>query len=840
MIGSLALATLRTRKAAFAGAYLALLCAAALLTACGVLMETGLRGAIPAERYAGTPIVVAADQNAHWTRNKKDDTTKVKSKPLTERAWLPEGLTARLEPLPGVAALVPEVAFPADVLDRTPRPSGVPSRGYGWSSAALTPYTLRAGRPPAAPGEIVLDVLSGAGAKVGDQVTVQTTAPAALHRVVGLAAPRGGGPRHQAAVFFSDAEARRLAGRPGQITALGVLPEPGADTAALARAVRAALDGTPAKVHTGEERGPLEFRDAAQARTMLISMGGALGGTALAVAILVVVGTLALSIQQRRRELAVLRAVAATPRQIRAMIGREALAVGLLATPPGAAAGLALAAWLRGRFVDLGAMPEVLRPSFSPFPVLGSVAATLAAAWIAARISGRRTARPRPTEALQDAAVPSARPGPARALAGLAVLAAHVVLLAVLARLDTEAAASPVTFLSVVLAAVATALLGPPITHAAATILGVPLRASRAAGFLAAANTRAAARRLASVTTPLTLAVAMTGTILFVQTTLGHAAGRQADQGTLAPYALAGPAGVPAGVADAARRLEGVGEVTQIVRTTLRVGVDKYPAQGVTPGRPSAALDLDVREGSLDRLAPGALALSATAADHRGARLGDRIPLILGDGTRATARLVAIYRRGLGFGDVTLPFEQVAGHVDDPRADTVLITPRPGAAPVARRGLAALAAAGPGPRLLEAGAPADRRRAARQGAAQVNLAAMGLIIAFTAIALVNSLAMATGDRARELALLRLAGATRRQIMRMLRWETLILVATGAAAGTAIAAATLTAFAAGMTRGAPPHAPPLACLGILAAVTALALAARLALREHPAEVIGSRE
>lgn len=140
-----------------------------------------------------------------------------------------------------------------------------------------------------------------------------------------------------------------------------MLPRPGTDPGELAGRVEKALKGTTsatAQVGTGDERGPVEFLDAAGARTKLVSMGGAMGGTSLLVAILVVVGTFALSVQQRHRELALLRAIAATPRQLRRMIGREALLVGLAAGVTGAFAGLPLAAWLYGRFIDSGVVPR--------------------------------------------------------------------------------------------------------------------------------------------------------------------------------------------------------------------------------------------------------------------------------------------------------------------------------------------------------------------------------------------------------------------------------------------------------------------------------------------------
>jgi putative ABC transport system permease protein len=100
-----------------------------------------------------------------------------------------------------------------------------------------------------------------------------------------------------------------------------------------------ALVGTGAVVYTGDQRGPLEFPDAAKARTTLVSVADVLAGTAIGVGILVVAGTFALSVQQRYRELALLRAVAATPKQVKKMIGGDALAAGAA----GSAASTALA-----------------------------------------------------------------------------------------------------------------------------------------------------------------------------------------------------------------------------------------------------------------------------------------------------------------------------------------------------------------------------------------------------------------------------------------------------------------------------------------------------------------
>jgi len=241
-------------------------------------------------------------------------------------------------------------------------------------------------------------------------------------------------------------------------------------------------------------------------------------------------------------------------------------------------------------------------------------------------------------------------------------------------------------------------------------------------------------------------------------------------------------------------------------------------------------VDLGVVSGSLDGFGAGSAALSESAASRLGLSVGEPLKLTLGDGTPAELKVVAVYSRGLGFGDLTLPYALVAGHVDDP-SGTLLVE-----APSVSR--AALADVAPIVAPME-GAGAETPNA------EVNYVAMGLIIAFSAIAVVNTLAMSTTDRSRELALLRLVGATRRQVLRMLRLETLTALIVSVFAGTGIALITLSAFGRGMTGSALPYVPPAGYALVIAAVAALALVAtslpaRLALRARPAEAVGARQ
>ncbi|WP_447040362.1 FtsX-like permease family protein [Streptomyces sp. DSM 118878] len=845
-----ALQTVRDRKGGFLGAFLALMCAAALITACGTLLETGLRGTVKTERYAAAPVIVSADQNVHQTtvKHKKGKTkVKHKAKPIAERAWLSaRDIDRRLKEAPGVGAVVPELTFLAHPLTTGDgSDAGRPSYGHAWESAALTPFRLVEGSRPRHADDLVIDrdLADRAGLRPGDRLTVQSTQSPRGYRITGIAAPAHGTLAHQTSLFFSSAEAERLAAHPGKVTAFGVVPKEGTSVADLEQAVTKALDGTTAQVSAGDDRGPVEFLDAAGARVKLVSMGGAMGGTSLLVGILVVVGTFTLSVQQRHRELALLRAVAATPKQIRRLLGREALLIGAVAGGIGALAGIPLGGGLHGRFVDAGAVPATLERTVSAFPPLVAVGVTLLGALAAAHIAGRRIARIRPAEALAEARVERTRLGRGRLVAGLVLLTGGIVLIAVLSMLRTEAASTPVTFLAVVVLACAIAALGPLVVRVAAALLRGPLRLTGPGGRLAHANLRGNAARMAAAVTPLALLTGMTCTVLFVQPTLGDAARAQARDGIRADWVLAGQGpGIPAQAARKLRTAEGVEAVTEVVRTTVRVGLDKYPAQGVTPAGLTRTWDPDVTAGSLKGFDGNSVAVSELAADQLGLRPGSTLKLTLGDGTRAKLTVRAVYARGLGFGDVTMAHDRVARHVDNPLAATVLVK-----SDRTREQLAAVVGKFPGPGLDVLAPDAfDGLEAKRQQAnAEVNHLAMGLVLAFTAIAVVNTLAMSVSERIREFALLRLVGATRRQVLRMLRTEALAVLFIGTALGSGVALAILTAFSVGMTGSAAPTVTPLVYVSVVAVaalltLTATALPGRAALRPLPVSVATAKE
>ncbi|WP_255948326.1 ABC transporter permease [Streptomyces odontomachi] len=835
----LALATLRKRKGSAVGSLLALFCAAAIVCACGVLLESGIHGKVPVERYAGTSVMVGAKQEISWTKvkHKKGKTKKkTKSDPLSAHAWLPTSVGDRLSALPG-AKVVEDLTFTANLVSPSgsvlPGPEGKPSKGHGWASAALTPYTLVSGTEPRRDDDVVIDtdLAAASGLKAGDRTVIQSTGSPQTFRVAGVVQPKSA-VNHESALFFDAKEARTLAGHAGKVAAYGV-------SGVSPAKVEAALSGTTAQVFADDDRGKIEYPDASAARTKLISMSGAIGGTALIVAVLVVVGTFALSIQQRYRELAMLRAIGAKPRQIRRMIGREALLLGVVAAIPGALVGLPLSSFIHHEFVSLGALPDALKMTRGPLPVLGGAFATVLAAWVAARVTGRRIARISPMGALAESAVERRSVGAGRVLAGLVFTGVAVIITVVLAALHTEAASMPVTYLSILLWMIAVSLLGPYLSRAAVALLRGPLRAFPVGGFLASRNSHANSRRFSSVVTPLALLIGMTTTILFVPSTISQAAQAQSDAGIKADHVVTadGP-GVPAAAARELSAAPGVSTVTQLLQTRVWVGQDKRQSLGVSSAGLQKTLDPDVKSGSLAHFGHGTIAMSEGAADGRD--IGDRVQLTLGDGTKASFRLVATYGRSLGFGDILFDFDDVDGHVDNPLASALLVKDTSTADRLGTRlkrfpGLA-----------VASGSAFDQLQADQEKTNNdANMMFMGLIIAFTAIAIINTLAMATGGRSREIALMRLVGSTRRQVLRTLRWEVALMLVVATVLGTGAAWLTLSGFSVGMVGSASPGIVPGSYLLVLVGAIALGMVgtvvpARFVMRRNPAEDINGRQ
>ncbi|MFJ3592507.1 ABC transporter permease [Streptomyces sp. NPDC090231] len=826
----LARRSLDTHRRAWAAVFAATAATTALLGAFALVLGSLLLAGPPVERYAGADAVVVADQRVTYTAKPWGSEPRTATAHLPERVRLDRSLLARAAAAEGVARAVADDSVPVVA------GHGASAVGRSWPAAALTRYELTGGRAPRSASEVVVDsALAAESGGPGGRVTLQVDGAARRYTVSGVAGTghRGGAP----AVFFTEARLTRLAGHPGTVDAIGVLAERGVSEAALRASLGDAVAGRDGgergpRVLTGAGRGEAEQLDALGARGDLLTMLASIAATVVMVALLVIATTLSQAVHQRSGELALLRAVGATPRQLRSAVGREAGRVAGAAALPGAAVAVPLGLLMRSLLTT--------DPLPLPVPVWLPLAAGVVGALIVALVArpvallaARSITRLRPAVALSAARAPEPdEPGRPRTVAGVLLVVAGLGSAGAATAQGGQAAALAASAAATSLI-IAVALLGPWIARISMRVLGAPLRrAGGVAGFLAARSAAAHHRRLGAALTPVVLVVAFVCVQLAAGSTLERAADRQASDALRADLVVTGPAaGIPSGVADAVRGVPGVSAATGLLRSSVVLAhretgdpeLDRYPVLGVTADQLSGTLDARVTAGDPARLTGrGTVAVGRDRADELGAGVGDTVRLRLGDGARVRLRVVAVYERSLGLGEFMLPRETLAAHVSAPRDRQVLVRSKDGAGDAASGVRRALA---PYPGLDVRPAAADDVRISPSSSDQddaLTVIGVGVIGGFALLAVVSTLTLITVGRRPEFRLLRLVGAGRGQLLRMRVLETALVTVAGLAVGTAVAAIPLLAFSLTAT-GSLPYLPPVR-YGVLALAVTLAAAA----------------
>ncbi|MFD3520225.1 FtsX-like permease family protein [Streptomyces sp. NPDC058653] len=895
----LAVQMARHRISALLAVVCAVLGGAALITGTGVLAESGLRSQLPPGRLGGADILVSTDQ----TFREGPDLPLA----LPERGTVPASLVERLARLPGVTVAVGDIGFPVGLLDARGRavPIEAPgTAGHTWSSVRLLEAGIGAGAggakvdgvdgsKPTGSGEIAVDseIAEAAGVRPGSRVQVVAAGRAATDYQVSAVIDAPG-----AGVLFPDATAAQLAGteggsrsgpRSGTVDVIGLRTEAGTAPEKVAAAVRAELrdaqaDGamgaeegtdkgsgmgankatdratdkegesselpTPELVvATGTDRGDLAAPDAVAARSLLILLASSLAGVILLITGFVMAGALGVAIAGQRRELALMRAVGATPKQIRRLAADQATVIAAVSLVPGIPLGYVLAGRFRSLLVDRGVIPEALPLTYSPLPALATILLLALAVQVSARGAARRTSRMPATEAVAESRSEPRNPSRLRTRAGLLLIVAATTL-SVVPLLSRTALGATATSLAGIIAAIGLAMAGPALVRGVSDTLARRLPAGASpATWLAMSNVRGYAIRIAGVVSTLAMAVAFTLTYILAQTTVLTATTDEIRAGTLAQERLSAPGlgGMPEGTLAAVRETEGVRKAAAATTTTVlwpyeQLGdpvVESASAMILDPAAPGV-LDLDVRSGSLARLTGDTIAVGGDVAASRGANVGQRITLVLGDGTRVTPRVVAVYHRGLGFGPLALSRDLALAHTTTRLDQTILI--RTDDSAKAHDNLAALTAARPGLSLE----PADTTGAGLSDAPPevwVNLAAIAVLLGYLLLSIANKLTATTAQRRTEIATLRLNGTTPRQILAMMRREAALIATAALAAGLTISTLPLTFLGIGFLDRPWPSGPAwlLPAIALTIASTAFLtteLPTRQALRTTPTQAL----
>jgi putative ABC transport system permease protein len=818
----IALRTLRYRKGAFVATFLAMTMGAMLVLACGGLMETGIRDDVPAQRLANTQFVVTGNQT--WglpKENPADPEEDSEAGDLGEQVRLPEDLVTELSRVPGVTAAIGDVTVSALV-------NGDKVDGHGWSSAALTPVRLTTGAEPAS-GEVVLGQASGA--HVGEQVTLGVRGRAETFTVSGMVPG--------SAVFFANTDVDNLAGHPGMVDLIGLRGSPSAGDR-----IAKVLEGREATLLSGDERGSAEYPESAKAGENLIVLAAVFGGLATMVMLFVVTTTLGLSIQQRQRELALLRAVGTTPGQLRRMVIGESVFMAVFAIALGGLLGGAFGNWLFDQLASHGLVPTAMAHHSGWIPMVVATGAVLLGSFFGALIAGRRAARTRPTEALADAAIQRRWLSWVRVVLAVLAFGGGVALFIVTIAVMTGPIAASTAGPSVVLWAIALALVAPGITKTMLAVLRWPVRAfTGTAGLLATLSTKTRAIRVAAVVTPIMLATGMATANIYLQTTTVAVANEAFVENLRADLVLAGDI-QPDVLADV-RKIPGVQAASEFTTSIAYVekpydssqSEDGWQIQGVTGDAATKTTAFHPSKGSLVDLTGNTIALPTAHAAALNRHVGDTITMRMGDNAKVNVRIVAEYPAREGFETVLMPAKLLASHTTSGLPSQLMIrTDNPTAVTPA---LTELAKTHPGLAVVDRDTLVSGYAKDQEIGAWINYLMAGMIIVYTAISVVNSLVMSTSSRRREFGLQRLTGATKGQVLRMMTVEAGMTTVIGVALGTIVALTTLMPFTLITDDSILPTGPASIYLAVTGAAAVLTFGATListwmGLRTRPAE------
>ncbi|GAA2717162.1 ABC transporter permease [Streptomyces luteosporeus] len=712
-----------------------------------------------------------------------------------ERAVLDERTARRIAALPGVASVRPSVTGMPLIADRNNDPVG---GSWGSDGANYVPgkdgkdsrYPLVKGRGPAAEGEVVLDVKTAGklGVTLGGTVRMAVDGPVVSKKLVGIVTTDN--PRVSAGAglaLFDTPTAQKLFGKPGEYSELVVSATPGTDQSALTAKVRAmlpkGLEATSGTELAAAQGKVIDEQTRSIRKTLLV-----FAGISLFVGVFIIANTFTMLVAQRSREIALLRAVGASRRQVVRSVLIEAGLLGLVASAAGFVLGIGVATGLHPVLNATGASlpdgPLVVKPS-AVLSALGvGVVVTVLAAWL----PSRKAARIAPVEAL--AAVDQA-PAPRglvvrNAIGALLTTAGVALMLYVTTFKDSSGmqyamAGSALTLTGLIVLA---PLLSRPVVR---LFGGLAIRLAGVSGKLARQNALRNPRRTAATASALMIGLTLITGLTVAAVSADRGMASMGKQDMTADYKVSSSNYLGLSP-DIARTLAGQpGVATAVPLRSAGFQSDGRPAQATATDTRAlgTVVDVHVVSGSLaDVRGTASVAVSDKfAADHR-LTTGATVPMSFYDGQKAAPRVVAVYKDNDVLSSVLAAPALVDPHMEKVRDEQVLVKAAPGRAQELPKKIKEALGGNP---LIKVESQDDLRRAEAGNIDDVLYLMYGLLgmaVVIAVVGVVNTLAMSVFERTREIGMLRAIGLDRREVKRMVRLESVMIAMFGAVLGVA--------------------------------------------------------
>ncbi|MDX3851397.1 ABC transporter permease [Streptomyces sp. AK02-01A] len=716
-----------------------------------------------------------------------------------------EQLLGGIGAVDGVASAVGRVDGFAGVAD----PDGK-LIGNGWSNSGANfapgkdgkdpAYTFTDGSGPVRDGQIALDKTTAAKGKyrVGDRVRVATNGPVKEYSLTGLFTTEDGAVNAGGSlVLFDTAVAQKLYLEPGFFKDVSVTAAPGASDGDILRAVKSLLPEN-ATAGTGRQLADDQAAQIERGLESLNQMLLAFAAIALFVGIFLISNTFTMLVAQRTRELALLRAVGASRRQVKRSVLIEAAVVGVIASVVGFVLGVGLATALRSAMGVIGAKvpagPLVISPTAVGAALGVGVLITLLAAWLPAR----RAAKIPPVAAMSSVhAVATTRSLVVRNSigGGLTLLGAAAIVAGASAGSDGRMIVGAGAFLAMIGIIVLIPLLSRPVI----ALIRPPLvRFFGVSGKLAAQNAVRNPRRTGATASALAIGLTLVTGLSVLGVTIGQAVDKMTTDNIRADYmvTMAGGGTLDTSALAALEKTPGVSALSPTQGAGLKLADRSVYAAAVTPGDIAKVFHITVVSGSLDTLGRGGLALDEKAAKSGGWKTGDTVPVTYDDGKTGRLEVGAVFAENQLLSQVLISTDAVAAHEPRPHISEIWVKTDGGASAAHEQAL--VDALGDNPAI----SIQDRQdiRSAYSGFISTalnimyGLLAMALIIAVLGV--VNTLAMSVFERQQEIGMLRAIGLDRGRVKRMIRLEAVVISVFGAVVGVVLG--TFLAWAIGQT------------------------------------------
>jgi putative ABC transport system permease protein len=762
----------------------------------------------------------------------------------TDRKPIPASLAEAVRRLPGVADVNGSVSGYAQFVSGGNAIGGAGSAlGFSFDpNRQLSSVRLVQGRAPRAADDVVMD--KGTATKyhfrIGDRVRVLSDGSPQTFIISGIVT-FGAADNLAGATLagFDLPAAQALFNTRGEYDTINVLAKPGADNIRLQRAIAKILPPGVQVVSGQTVAGELSSA-VSNALSFLSTALLVFALISVFVGAFTIFNTFSITVGQRSRELALLRVIGASRRQVFRSVLGEAVLVGLAASLIGLGLGVlaavALEALLGAFGITLPSAPLV----FEARTVVLGLAVGVGVTVIAAIGPARRAVRIAPVAALVTTREEQAGSLRRRAIVGgLAAIGGIAALVAGL-----TAPAVVLVGLGAVAVFIAAGMLAPIVARPVSGALGRPLAALLGTpGRLGRENSIRSPRRTAQTAAALMVGIALVSAVAVLGASLSQSAKTNLDSAVTAEDIITGPSsGFSTSVAAAVSRIAGVTTVTNVYKGQFELRGSLSSVDAVDPAGLKRTVHMAIISGSGSRaLAAGQLLIDTATASAQHLSVGSVVPVTFAQTGPATIRIGGIFQANPLIGSYVVGAPFFLSHFHSPLPIAVLISTQPGAAHV-ESAINNYLSVYPNVGVQ------SRAQFEQSQQATVNqelgliyvLLALAIIVAL--IGIVNTLMLSVFERTHELGLLRAVGMKRRQVRTMIRSEAAIIALFGAVIGVIIGTALGVAFAAslkqqGITEISVPYAS-LVGFVVLAGLFGLAAASWPARRAAKLDVLAA--